>query len=829
MPPGMDPIPARARTEAVGSRILVRGRRWTVGEVTRSIDCAALRLTEIGRDRAQTLLTPFDRPQALDGDSRPRVVGPRRWLHALDRALLQLHPFGTLHAAARAPIRLLPYQLEPALAVFRHGVARLLVADGVGLGKTIQAGLVMLELAHRHESIRALVIAPAGLREQWLGELSGHFGLHAFLADTAWLRSISADRPAHVNPWSLPGIYVTSHDLVKRPEVLRPLEDVTWDVVVFDEAHAATSGTDRRAAVQAIAARSRHVMLLTATPHGGNPAEFAALCQIGGNDPIVLFQRTRADVGEGRPRRTTVLTVVPSAAERRMHDLLDHYSRRVWEEAGRRGDEPARLVSIVLRKRALSSAGSLAASVERRLALLSGRADPWQLTLPLATVADEDPLADDEPRAAISAPGLADPRLERRLLTAIVEAARLAAGDERKTRFLLRLLSRIREPALVFTEYRDTLIRVEQRLAAAGHTVVVLHGGMTPAERSRTQHAFNERGGILLATDAASEGLNLHHRCRVVVHYELPWNPSRLEQRAGRVDRLGQTRRVHELALVAAHTAERLVVAPLVTRLAASQTTRGRMLDALAESRVAEAVMANREPARVLVEEPAATQALAVAPPDDLATHAAREAVRLEHHRRLAARSSRDPEADARWRTLASALGRRTRVRPGRYLVIALTVTGADGSPLHAEARLVRVERQRDFTAREEHQTPRRLRDVISAATPSDEAVLRSFVHQHGGDLRDAVAEMEALRRERQERREKAIADVFAPGQPSAARLLVQAGLFDRRSLRAAAAQATSAAARQDEMHERAVVLGDRSPIESRARLVAVLLAPDWQ
>jgi superfamily II DNA or RNA helicase len=824
---GMDLIPAHSRTETAGSRVLVRGRRWTVAEVTRSADCAALRLNEIGYDRALTLLTPFDRPRPIDGEPRPRVVRPRRWLHEVDRALLQLHPFGTLHAAAHAPIRLLPYQLEPALAVLRHGVTRLLVADGVGLGKTIQAGLLLLELAHRHESCRALVIAPAGLREQWLAELSARFGLRALPADTAWLRSMSAERPAHVNPWSLPGIYVASHDLVKRPEVLRPLEDVTWDAVVIDEAHAVTSGTDRRAAVDAIAVRSRHVMLLTATPNGGDPAELDALCRIGGNDPIVLFQRSRADVADSRPRKTTVLTIVPSTAERRMHDLLDRYSRRVWEEAGRRGDERARLVSIVLRKRALSSAGSLGASVERRLALLSDRADPWQLTLPLASVADEDPLADDEPRLVISAPALSDPGLERRLLTAIAEAARLAAADERKTRFLLRLLSRIREPAIVFTEYRDTLARLERRVAGAGHVVAVLHGGMTPAERGRVQHTFNERGGILLATDAASEGLNLHHRCRVVIHYELPWNPSRLEQRVGRVDRLGQTRRVHELALVAAHTAERLVVAPLVTRLAVTGTTRGRMLDALTESRVAAAVMANVEPARVVLEEPAAKPDGAVAPPEDLAAQAVREAARLEHHRGLAARSSRGAEPDAGWRAVASALARRTSVPSGLYLVFALTLAGADGSRLHAEARLVRAELQPDHLRQVDGRTARRLQDVAFALMQSREAIIRSVVHQSGHDTRDAVAELEARRLERQRQREKAIAAAFAPGQPSAARLLVQAGLFDRRALRAAASHARSAAAHQDEMTERGVALAGNSPLERRAELIAVLLVPD--
>ncbi len=117
----------------------------------------------------------------------------------------ELHPFGSFHAAARAPIRLLPYQLEPALAVLRDGATRLLIADGVGLGKTIQAGSCCSSSRIATSRCRALVLAPAGLREQWLAELSARFGLTALLADTAWLRSLAAERPAHVNPWSLPG------------------------------------------------------------------------------------------------------------------------------------------------------------------------------------------------------------------------------------------------------------------------------------------------------------------------------------------------------------------------------------------------------------------------------------------------------------------------------------------------------------------------------------------------------------------------------------------------------------------------------------------------
>ena len=200
-------------------RVFSRGRDWNVIGRTPALDCTAVRLREIGSEREQTLLVPFDRLRPLDGRRRPRLLRPRRWLHELDRERLLLHPFGGLRAAASAPIRLLPYQLEPAIAMLRDGTSRLLIADNVGLGKTIQAGLILLELSRLHEQCRALVIVPAGLREQWIDELGRRLGLAATLADSAWIRAARNERPAHVNPWSLPGIYVSSHDLVKRPDI----------------------------------------------------------------------------------------------------------------------------------------------------------------------------------------------------------------------------------------------------------------------------------------------------------------------------------------------------------------------------------------------------------------------------------------------------------------------------------------------------------------------------------------------------------------------------------------------------------------------------------
>src|SRR5262249_39747381 len=159
---------------------------------------------------------PFDRPVALQHESPIAVVRPRRWLHELDRVLIDARPYGSLAAAAPARIRLVPYQLAPALAMLRPGAARILIADGVGLGQTVQAGIILRELSARDDACRAIVLVPSGLKDQWSSELATAFGLDSVRADAAWLRTSAAERPASINPWSLPGIYIASHDFVKR-------------------------------------------------------------------------------------------------------------------------------------------------------------------------------------------------------------------------------------------------------------------------------------------------------------------------------------------------------------------------------------------------------------------------------------------------------------------------------------------------------------------------------------------------------------------------------------------------------------------------------------
>jgi hypothetical protein len=307
--------------------------------------------------------------------------------------------------------------------------------------------------------------------------------------------------------------------------------------------------------------------LLTATPHAGDESAYRSLCNVGAHgrgDSIAVFHRTRMDTGGGRPRRVHLLPVRLGDKEMYMHRLLTGYVRSVWQAGHSRNEPDLQLVAIVLTKRALSSAASLAASLRRRLASLAGQPPaPEQVGLPFG--ADEEDLADVD--QTCGTPAFDRPEDERRVLERILAAAEEAASNERKIAALLRLLRRAREPTIVFTEYRDTLMSLEAAVAGVRHTAL-LHGGLNRHQRRLAVETFTTgRANLLLATDAGSEGLNLQRNCRLVINLELPWNPVRLEQRIGRADRIGQTRTVHAIHLFATRTAESTVLAKLVRRV----------------------------------------------------------------------------------------------------------------------------------------------------------------------------------------------------------------------------------------------------------------------
>jgi SNF2 family DNA or RNA helicase len=578
------PQPLRA-----GDLVLARRARWRVVDVRAYETCQVVTLSGLAAPIAGVecrLLTPFDTLRRIARSDGVRIVGRARWRRAFRGLVAADRPPGTLRTARLARIELMPHQLEPALAILRGAGVRLLLADDVGLGKTIQAGLIMAELRARAAADRVLIVTPAGLREQWARELSERFAIDACSVDARVLRRRLATLPVGVNPWSTIAVAIASVDYVKRVEVRPSVAACPWDLLIVDEAHGVAADSDRREAVHALATSASYVLLLTATPHNGDRRAFEALCALGaldapGEPPLVVFRRTRADVGFGATRRVHTIGIAQSAAERRLHRQLGRYSDAVRSERREAARHDVCLALSVLHKRAFSSAWSLARSVERRLSALASTAaaaDAEQLALPLGDPSGELVAADEAP-AWPSELTLADQRREQRLLSALLAGALAASRCESKIAALSRLLRRAGESVVVFTEYRDTLMHIRERLALEASfapAILVLHGGLGREERTAALEEFERRPRrILLATDAAAEGLNLHRQCRVVVNLELPWNPMRLEQRVGRIDRIGQRRTVHAFHLIASGTGEARILTRLRARLAAAKADLG--------------------------------------------------------------------------------------------------------------------------------------------------------------------------------------------------------------------------------------------------------------
>ncbi len=810
-------LPRHVRT---GDLVEVRRQRWRVIDVRAYERCQLLTLTGIGAANAglaRRFLAPFERIDGLDRPAPIQFVRPQRWRRACRALIADRAPAAGLRAARSARMDLLPHQLEPALAIVRGQGARLLLADEVGLGKTIQAGLIIAELRARGMAERVLIVTPAGLRDQWVAELLTRFGVSAAIVDFRDVRQRVANLPVGLNPWSTVSTAIVSMDYVKRPDVLKSVISCRWDVLIVDEAHGAARDSDRRAACTALARQTEYVLLLTATPHNGDRRAFNALCQIGAHhDPILVFRRTRADVRVGHPRRVHCLLVRPSAAEARMHALLLEFTRAVRAE---RTSDDIWLPLAVLHKRSLSSARSLEQSIDRRLAMLAPpSAAVHQLDLPLADPTGELDPTDETPAWAATI-ALADEERERRMLRAIADAARTAGTRETKLSAVVRLLNRIAEPIVIFTEYRDTLFHLRDVLS---RPVALLHGGMARDERSQSLDDFvNGRRHILLATDAAGEGLNLHHRCRIVINLELPWNPMRLEQRIGRVDRIGQLRPVHVFHLIAGETSESRVLLPrLKGRIALARedipsanpiedderTIAKRIIDARGEQGSVDRSASGQTDAfdagRVTL---------------SLRQEACAEAARLTFARRLSTPEDELALAslDAAGTWVTTARSRKTRACLGSRILAISRVDYEDGQGRTSHWTIVPLEiRLADLQRR---LTRREIRSLLLSIGADLETRALDAAAEEASEAQSCAAALA----ETTGRRERAIAEAIL--RPRLLRL--QPGLFDRRAEqthlldRSALTDAADESARRIRACERAAAIVRRPP-----RLVLVLL-----
>jgi superfamily II DNA or RNA helicase len=499
-----------------------------------------------------------------------RACGARRWARSLDVVHPRVPDDDPPETALRALVEPLAYQWVPLLALRSGRTRRLLLADEVGMGKTVQAGFVLAELHDRMATARSLTVVPASLVGQWRDELERRFSLTATVLDSEVLAAHTSSLEGE--PAAAGDACLISMDTLRQPEVAALMERCAWHLLVVDEAHLLVPGSARHDATSRIARRAGRVLLCTATPFSGVERQDRHLLAVGrrpggeaGDRMLVVCRRASA---LGRTAVTQrVAWVHLSEDERHLHAQLDAYVARAMHDTA--DDAAGRLAAYLLRRRACSSMPAFTTSLRRRLDVLGStvRGDDT-LAQPLLPLGDEHEATDD----VLRAPAWLDLEAERACLTAIRTTAEACRGAGAKASWLARWIARCREPVLVFTEYADTL-RALRPLLSPAHRVVCLYGAQTTDQRQLAVHQFcSGEADVLLATDAAAEGLNLHQRCRVVVHVDVPWSPRRLTQRNGRLDRLGQTRSVHATLLAGRGTFDLAVLNRLTERRRLVQT-----------------------------------------------------------------------------------------------------------------------------------------------------------------------------------------------------------------------------------------------------------------
>lgn len=514
---------------------------------------------------------------------------------------------GFLQAPFRSGVSIEDFQLDPLVRAIDMARANLLIADDVGLGKTIEAGLVIQELLLRHRARTVMIVCPASLQEKWRSEMLEKFGLEFQIVNTDYVKELRRNRGIHANPWTSYPRLIVSVDWLKSGEPLRTLRDVLpahasyprkFDILVVDEAHnVAPAGSahyalesQRTRLIRRIAPHFQHRLFLTATPHNGYTESFTSLLELLDDQRFsrnilpdekqlsqVMIRRLKTDLvdNEGKPlypkRNLQALSVPFSDDERAIHQTLDAYCKSREQTSREAGFAGTKFVNSLLKKRLFSSPAAFASTLEKHFATLNSDKPARKIDsmaeriLRKAIQKAEEDYADDgqaeaaQEEAVEEASKRAAPLTdeERRLLDRMRDwAHKNAQRADSKARAIVDWIGANLKTSgewndrrvILFTEYRTTHQWLHQILAAnefGGDRLAVIHGGMDHEEREVVKAAFqtNPKDApvrILLATDAASEGIDLQNYCNCMIHIEIPYNPNVMEQRNGRIDRHGQ-------------------------------------------------------------------------------------------------------------------------------------------------------------------------------------------------------------------------------------------------------------------------------------------------
>lgn len=553
---------------------------------------------------------------------------PHRFsLYAEAERIKSAYQFDPLFAVNCSIVDPLPHQVE---AVYKYLLPlpkiRFLLADDTGAGKTIMTGLLVKELMMRGMAERILIVTPGGLTKQWQEDEMGlKFNLPFKLVNRAAFVS-------DPNIFSSSNLLITSIDFLRGEDVLNVVKETSWDLIVVDEAHKLSAFdygrkrylSKRYVAMETLAEKCEHLLLLTATPHRGRRDTFKNLLQLLDSDIFAsdsLVTSRVQEIGENgvnkffirrlkeemkdwngdplfkqRFTSTTLYELTPE--EKKLYDEVTKYVQERRLEAQKDSNIYVSLALMVMQRRLTSSIFAITNTLRNRYTALKGLLDElaqnpslwkqkFKIDLGMESFDDFDEFDDEEKESLENI--FSDPRKFKLFTTAkspqeikqeaeqvkkLLEIAESLYNNDQEEQKFIRLRKLLqsegvldsKEKLVIFTEHKDTLDYLEKRLTNSGYTIVTIHGGKSVEERRLAQLAFAGEAQIMIATDAAGEGINLQF-CRLLINWDIPWNPNRLEQRMGRIHRYGQQQDVLVFNMVAHNTREGMVLTRLLEKL----------------------------------------------------------------------------------------------------------------------------------------------------------------------------------------------------------------------------------------------------------------------
>lgn len=539
------------------------------------------------------------------------------------------YQFDPLYAVSVSQIDPLPHQIDGVYYyILKHPRIRFLLADDPGAGKTIMAGLVLKELKQRGLVNRVLIVVPGHLKDQWIREMKEKFCetfrvIDRAVIDASWGRNV----------WLEESQAITSMDFAKQDDVMLSLADAKWDLVIVDEAHKLAAyqygenikKTQRYKLGELLSKNSTFLLFLTATPHRGDPSNFRLLLDllepglfstnailmksIENRDNPLFLRRLKEDLKtfDGKPifppRKVKTIKYRLSDDEKRLYNAVTQYVEKYYNKALEIEEETRKrnitFALLILQRRLASSVRAVRKSLERRRDKLQELLKQGKLIQEVGYISEFD--LEDMPEIErwkieeellgklTSSQTLDELKEEIERLEELIKLAKEVEKKEIETK--LNELKKVmeieglrekREKLLVFTESKDTLDYLVEKLSSWGYGVTSIHGGMNLDRRIAAEHEFKERAQIMVSTEAGGEGINLQF-CWLMVNYDIPWNPNRLEQRMGRVHRYGQQFEVHIYNLVAVDTKEGRILEKLLSKLEIIGEQVGKVFDVVGD------------------------------------------------------------------------------------------------------------------------------------------------------------------------------------------------------------------------------------------------------